>query len=264
MKKLKMLSVVAAIAGMGLLTSCLKGNNSQSGVDYGVLDISKSGVRVISPAFYQSYTPSPLYISQIANDFTIDENACIFFTYAVDMDTPENANMAAKGYYTGTTTGVRVLDKAYLSQSPVDSTVMPKELALSAAGPIALVFDKKKLVIAATHKTMLTEQKNRYELFCDMVPVKENTNNGEARVYNLFLRSIKVADGKAPSIEGAGEDRSVDLDQFYQRAKYIEQSAGKEVVNFKISYVKEFNADTTAIKTWGASEVVGLVIPKES
>lgn len=260
MKKLKVLGLAAAAAGMVLLTSCLDGNNSYSLSNFAVVDFSSKAMRNL---VYPS-GDYPLYIASISNDAALEQGSCIFLNYTVDKDAAENANLGTAGFYTATSGGYSIIEQARMDMyEPDTAEVRPHELAFTDAQVFGYVEtdQAKKLFVGANHAVVLTDQKNAFTLTCDANQEVETVDG--KRVYTMFLRAVKLQDGKAPTLSGA-EYRAFDAAYFYSMAKQKEEGNGKDMINFRIKYVKEFNSDTTAVKTWGESQIVSLAIPKES
>lgn len=269
MKKLSFMGMAAVTAGLVLLTSCLKGDNKYSGSDYGVVSSSSSlFTSVIYPAYSRAWYPAPLYIKTIADDLSIPENACIQFTYQVDMENGANTNAAASanGFYTGTTTGYRIVESKPLNYMTSDTTrAIQNELTFTGAQGVGFIFYKKMLVVATKPSKLLTDQKNNYDLYFNSnqePKVESNNGGGSVRVYTMFLRAAKVQDGKAPVIE-AGEDRAYDISYFYDNIKNVESAKNEQTVNFKIMYPAELSKDSLTVKKWDSTSIMSIQIVKD-
>lgn len=265
MKKLKVLGLAAAAAGMVLLTSCLKGNNEYSRQDFAIVDYSsKAGGRVLT---YPS-SDAPLYISSIANDpsLMLGDGTCVFLTYNVDTDSPDNVNAGANGYYVASGNVLMTVDRSDLYTSmPDTTTVMPREILLKDAGVGGYSKSEhyERLFVAVMPTSLLKDQKNQYYFNCDLTQEPQTIQDTE-RVYTLFVRATKLTDGTAPTLENGVEYRALSMDYFYSALSTREKAAGKDRINFVITYPTEFNSDSTKITTWKPSKVISLGIAKET
>ncbi|WP_459189379.1 hypothetical protein ACGE0T_04700 [Parabacteroides sp. APC149_11_2_Y6] len=270
MKRLKVLSLAAAAAGVMLLTSCMKGNSSYSTADYALVESSSK------PPYQKLVYPSsdyPLYISNATNILELKDGTCMAVYYTVDNDAAENANFATKGYKTATLAANYSIIKdspMVLGASDTTKVLDPvgdkKEILFTSSKIASFVSgtSKKRLFIEATLPKMLTKQENDYILSCDFSQQPE-TVNGE-NVYTIFFRGKKKADGETPTIEGASVAHAFEAENFYNyaKSKATSQSGSDKKISFRLKFPKEFNADSTKIKTWGTSDVVTFVIPAES
>lgn len=257
MKKLKFLGMAAAAAGMVLLTSCMDGNNEETFTIWGVVAPSE---KTYENVVYNNSIYSVLYIPEIAKDpALIGDQTCIQLNTTVSMDDAENANAATNGYYTGRNNGYGVVKKVDLYSNIDTANIQENELAFGDAQPLSYI--KNYLFVAAFHPTILSKQENDFTLSWDYK--QEPQVESDKRVYTMFLRATKTKDGEAPSGTNVPEVRASNISSFYNQVKAKEQAAGKDVIYFKINYVKEFNADTTAVKTWGSSLIVPLEIVKD-
>lgn len=269
MKRLKVLSLAAAAAGVMLLTSCMKGNSSYSTADYALVESSSklSYQKLVYPS-----SDYPLYISSIANSLELQDGDCLALYYTVDNDAAENADFATKGYkYATLAANYSVVKHSPMVLAASDTTKVldpaNKKEILFASSKIASFVSgtsKKRLFIEATLPKMLTKQENDYILSCDFSQQPE-TVNGE-NVYTIFFRGKKKADGETPTIEGATVAHAFEAENFYNyaKSKATSQSGSDKKISFRLKFPKEFNADSTKIKTWGTSDVVTFVIPAES
>lgn len=267
MKKLGFMGMAVVAVSVVLLTSCLKGENKYAGSDYGVITYANTGVAsIIYPAYSRSWYPAPLYIKQIADDPSIKDNDCIQFTYEVNMENGANSNASASsyGFYTGTTTGFRIVESKSANYMTTDTArAMLNELTFNNADAVGFIYYKKRLVIATKPSKLLKDQKNSYELYCSLgqEPKLESVNGNSYRVYTMFLRATKFEDGKDPVIEA--EDRAFDIKGFYDNVKNVETSKGEQAINFKIMYPKELSKDSLAVTTWVSTPVLSVAIEKE-
>lgn len=265
MKRLKVVSLAAAAAGVMLLTSCMKGNSSYSAGDYALVESSSklSYQKLVYPS-----SDYPLYISSIANSLELQDGDCLALYYTVDNDAAENADFASKGYKTATlAANPSTIKWSPMSFSAPDTaTVRTNEVLFSNTKIASFVSgaSQKRMFIEAALPKMMTKQENTYSLLCDFSQQPE-TVNGE-NVYTIFFRGTKTRDGETPTIEGASIAHAFEAKAFYEYAKgkATSQSGSDKKISFRLKFPKEFNADSTKIKTWGTSDVVTFVIPAES
>ncbi|WP_147381225.1 hypothetical protein [Parabacteroides sp. AM08-6] len=258
MKKLKFLGLVAAVAGMFLLTSCLKGNNERSNTGFGLVDTGGNTMRRLVYSNYEA----PMYIASVANDYTIGDGDCIIFNYKLDFDAADNANATTNGFYVATGSALQVLPKGNLSTGTPDTAYMySNEILLSDAGVTDFLQSnqyRQRLIVGGAPSSYLTEQKNSYTLSCDLSQTPQ-TIQGVERVYTLFLRATKTSDGKAPAIKSA-DYTAFDAVQFYSTLSEREKNAGKDRISFCVKYASAFNSDTTKIGTWTTTTPVYIPI----
>lgn len=258
MKKLKFL-VAAAATGMVLLTSCLgETSNTSSGSTYGIIDYSSTYMKMVYPA-----DNLPWY-SPVIDKSDLERGDCVFFAYTINGDDPVNnagnpyvtIEVPEKGYRVVSQTSVT----PYLSEEDTSSTAMKKnELTFSnvaAANSISVI--KDRLIMIFAHPESKQDQKNRYEMFFKSGDVKEVDGK---RVYDLYIRGIKEADGKEATGLSSFE-QMFDTESFFSNTKQMEKNAGNKLVNFRLNYYKEFNKDTT-IGVWDKSPVLSIEIPAD-
>lgn len=251
MKKLKVLGLAAIAAGMFSLTSCLDGGgNTQQLSSYAIVDYSSTMRTLIYPLGYY-----PLYVATIANDPTYSAGDCVLANFTVDFDSPENASASTNGFYVATGVATSPLARYDLDFSPLDSTVLDNELLLSGSES-ALLFSNnyKKIVVIPTFASILTDQKNTYNISMDYDQEPE-TVDGTERVYTLCIRAQKQEEGKAPTISNAMDPIAVEGGPLYSMLKSKESAAGKKLVSYRVKYPLTFNSDSTKIATWGYSNI---------
>ena len=258
MKKLKVLGLVAASACMVALTSCLDGgSNNYQRMDYALVDFSTKSFRTL----VYPMNDYPLYLSAVANDASFKAGDCIIVNYEVDLKSVENDAASANGFYVSTGTASAPIETATLRFSTMDETPLENELLMSNGGIALLVSENLYRLLALNqHTSLQTNQKNSYSFFFDSNQTPEKVENVADRVYTVYVRCQKTEDGTAPTISGMSEARVMDAAQFYGITKGLESAAGNDVVYYQLKYPETFNADTTAIKTWGTSTVSSFSI----
>jgi len=260
MKKLKFLGAVAMATV--LLTSCLDGGkNEQNFPAYGVLSYeSKFSKNMFFTADEVAYN-----VPTLANDPNfIGDSECLFIpSLYINLDGQENANAASNGYYTATApSGYTKLDKYSIIPSltdtikPLDNELVLKDVAQGGYNKI-----KNFLFLSLTYPTVVNDQKNRFELSYNynQEPVVVDSK----RVYDFFIRVVKIEDGKGATLQNATQVVAFDGRNEFSRLLNIEKASNAESLNLRLNYVKEFDKDTTRITSWG-TEIIKFAIPKES
>ncbi|MDR1880360.1 MAG: hypothetical protein LBQ78_05455 [Tannerellaceae bacterium] len=260
MKKMIIGGLLAANAL--LLTSCLEGGqNSGSDWDYGVVEATTatSFRRIVT-----GYKWGPLYSRSIESDYSINDGDCIFINFSYNMNSAENQNAAANGYLTVDDNPVY----GVIQQGLVNSYSLTDTTRLL-ANEITTYFDienynayvKDRLFMTPLFKSSLTDQKNSYNIsFNPSQPVEEIDGK---RVYNLYFRVEKLEDGKAPALVDNGQTIALNLSAVMAQMRNVEKALNNNLMYFKINYVAELNADSTAVKSWGTTKVQSIQIPAE-
>lgn len=257
MKKLKFLGAVAMATV--LLTSCLDGGSNENSVNgFGVIDLSMEAMANV--AYIDDYTQ--VYSPQF-KDLSIGD--CIFFTSTLNRDDP--ANDGSKKYWTISNAVVtNRLDKSDEFIANLDTAnIITDEIATLDAGLLPAITEysytiKNYLFIGSSHEKVATDQINRYILQYD--PSLEPQDVEGKRVYDFFLRVVKVSDGKG--IAGTNPfNYTFNTRGYFKTLQSKETAAGKDLLNIRINYLKSYD-ETTKAKTWGKSQVYSTKIPKES
>lgn len=259
MKKINLLGAVALATV--LLTSCLgSGESKQSINGVGVTAYDKSmNLLVYLDDYTGFYVPA---IDADPNFMTPGE--CVQIAGTLYYDSPENANAAAKGYYTVTvpSNGYVKLDK-WQMESYLQDTVKPmageqlfKSVLAKGAAKI-----KNHLFITTAYSNYVMKQKNRFYLSYDSS--KEPVVVNDKRVYDFYIRMVKEAEGDGATVQNPEDIVIFDGTSIVQRLYNVEKSNGAESLNLRIHYPKEFNKDTTMITSWGA-ETASFAIEKET
>lgn len=187
---------------------------------------------------------------------------CIQFDCMYDSSNPNNANDYANGYSYVTVTGTaKQVNKVNVEMSKADTTKLMDANEIVLENPIAktsLGMDFSPSIDGVIFLTSsykgLSEQKNEWHMYYDMAqePVKDRGNN----VYTLFLRAVKVADGKTPS--------SIKADMNAFPAKHIlenintkEYGNGSDSFYIRVAYLKTINEKDSTDIEWGYSNTIG-------
>lgn len=256
MKKLKCLGV-AAMATL-LLTSCLEGGeNSQTANGFGVVDFSVDAMANV--VYVDDYTQC--YAPQFKD---LSEGDCVFFTGTLNYDDP--ANDGSKKYLTiSNATVTNKLEKSNEFLGVLDTAnIIPSEMVTLNAGLLTGTLNsftvKNYLFIGSSHEKVATDQNNRYIMQYD--PSQEPKEESGKRIYDFFLRVVKVSDGKG--VPGTNPFNYTFYTQgYFKSLQSKETAAGNNTVNIRINYLNSYD-EATNTKKWGRSQVYSIEIPKES
>lgn len=249
MKKLKFLGAVAMATV--LLTSCLKGGNNESA--YEARAVVKMSTKSFKYLAYESDYSVPIYHPDLDN---LTEGQCIYAWKRIDGDDP--INQSATEYYTASEFKYIKVETGRVS--PVlDDTTTIKDKEMTVTDVAAAAYIKGMLFVQSSHPNASSDQTNSISLSYDRnQEIKEV--NGQ-RVYEIFLRAVKLTDGKTNTGNIAFEN-AYDMSSFFSNAIAREKAENKQNVYFRFNYIKEFNKDTTAV-TWATSKVADYQIPEE-
>jgi hypothetical protein len=253
MKKLFLGSLLAAT--LMLLNSCLDGENSSSseGQAFGVVEMS---MKTLGNVIYYNDLDLPLYSPTLSSKILDGECCLLYYTFKSE----DNQNVATLGYYTVQEQGYAVVDKGIVIPIKTD-TAVAKTNELPMEDLVAVNYVKGYLFLNSYHNAMDTGQENRYELSYNMEqePVLENTSSyGMQNVYQLYLRVVKLADGKSPK-ENQIIPRAYYVKYFFDAVSSAEKAKGKTDYYFKINYIKSF--DTDSVPSWTSAGAERIIIP---
>lgn len=256
MKKLKCLGVVAMATV--LLTSCLKGGeNSRTVSSYGVIDFSIDAMANV--AYVDDYTQC--YAPQFSD---LSEGDCVIFTGTLNYDDP--VNDGSKKYLTISNAIVNSkLEKSKDFSGVLDTAnIMSSEMVALNAGLVTLTQNsftiKNYLFVGSSHEKAPTDQNNKYIMQFD--PNQEPKEEGGKRIYDFFLRVVKVSDGKG--VPGTNAfNYTFNTQGYFKSLQSKETVAGNKTVNIRINYLNSYD-EATNTKKWGRSQVYSIEIPKES
>lgn len=257
MKKLKFLGAVAMATV--LLTSCLDGGKNEQSVNgFGVIDLSMDAMANV--AYIDDYTQ--VYSPQFKD---LSSGDCIYFTSTLNRDDP--ANDGSKKYWTiSNAIVVNRLDKGDEFIGSLDTAnIITNEIVALDAGLLPAITQnsftiKNYFFIGSSHEKVATDQINRYIMQYD--PSMEPQTVDGKRVYDFFVRVVKVSDGKG--IVGTNPfNYTFNTRGYFKTLQAKESAAGNDLLNIRINYLKSYDEATKA-KTWGKSQVYSTQIPKES
>lgn len=249
MKKLKFLGAVAMATV--LLTSCLDGGNNES--QYEARAVVKMSTKSFKNLAYESDYTVPIYHSDLNQ---LEDGECIYAWKRIDLDDP--VNQSASEYYTASE--FKYVKVPTGDVSPLlDDTATIKDKEMTVTDVAAATYIKGMLFVQSSHPNASSDQTNRISLSYDRnQEVKEV--NGQ-RVYEIFLRAVKLTDGKTNTGNVTFEN-AYNMSSFFSYAIAQEKAENKHSVYFRFNYIKEFNKDTTAV-TWATSKVTDYQIPEE-
>lgn len=249
MKKLKFLSAVALATV--LLTSCLDGGNNENSYEaYAVVKMSTKSFKNL--AYENDYYP-PIYHPDL--DQLLD-GQCIRAWKKINGDDP--VNQSGNEYYTASEMKYIKVPTGNVSYSVEDTKIIKdNEMTVLDVGTGGYI--KGMLFLITSHPDASTDQTNRIDLSYDRSQEVEEVNG--QRVYNIYVRAVKVADGKTNKGNVAFEN-AYPMSSFFSYASAQEKNNNQEHVYFRFNYIKEFNKDSTEA-TWATSKVLDYPIPAE-
>ena len=253
MKKIITLGVTALIAGMISLTSCLDGGeNTTTGAGFGYASFDMNAGIVVKDDF-GSVIAASAFNSQLTG------GEYVYYLGSVDWEAQTTTD-----YTVATISQIEKYPEIPTFVSIVDTTtVVADEMAVE--GVTVYMYDanyvftaNKHMFMSATHKNVPSDIKTDYYFSYDYNA--EPTILGDTRVYDFYLRAVKVSDGTKVST-----DTSIlcayDLIDFLNEKRSVEKSLGNTSVNIRIHYVKEINDN---VLNWETTKTYSFVIPTEA
>lgn len=266
MKKLKLFGVAAAAAVM-MLTSCLGGDNKieQSIQSVGVVKYDSKTMKPVVATAYGVNVYNPQFTTL---GFTPGD--CVQFLSEYDSSNPENANDAVNGYTFVTLIKAVAVDKINVKTSMTDTTkVLENEVVLSRAisntAPLYAAADLDGYMFLTSSFKGLTDQKNRWEMYFDsnQAPVKKSLGSEQINVYSLYLRAVKVDDGKTPSIDN-GVTNAYYISSILSMLRSRESMEDNKNFGIQIHYVSKIDEKDSSL-VWKVDDtIVGPYSVKES
>lgn len=238
MKSFKFLGLSVVAAMLLVLTSCLNGNNTSSGIAYGVYGYNSSYQPVVHTMFGDVVFPSL--------ETRMDDGYCAFY-YTLDQEVQDQT----KPYYQvtiGQYLKIPYSGDIRFIYSNDELQVQENEQVCTECNPIALV--EKKLFIAPVLNGIVDKQTTTYRMYYNADSV---TVNGTEKIYNLYVKAVRDKTGE-PSTTMAAENTVFDIATFWRDASNKE---GKENINFKIKFVKSIDKNTKEM-TWGETEKITI------
>ena len=256
MKKLKVLGLAAIAAGMFSLTSCLDGGgNTSSGMALGYAAYSMDAGGIVVKDDFGSVVASSAFNAQLSG------GEYVAYAYSVDWDA-----QTSNKYTVATVSALDKFAEVYTQGSITDTTVLlPNELPVQKLMVQMFSSDyaftaNNHIFMSVYHKNVHSDMKTQYEFSYDSSadPVVVEGK----RVYDFYLRAIKVADGNKVETDTPFTN-AYDLSQFLSRMRPVEKAAGNTSVNIRINYINEVGEDFSSSKK-GQSDIISFIIPEES
>lgn len=249
MKKLKVLSLALAAAGMVSLTSCLDGgSNTQSGAAFGVVDMMSGGL--VNVAYITD--DLPIYSPSFEK---LNYNQCVLFSYSIDYGSA--ANTAGNKYVTAQVAEIvkiNTLDVApYLSDT---ATFFKNELTFTEVGLTGTGYPVKNRLFIGSINPESAKDQNGYDISYNVnAPVVESGRN----VYEIIVRGFKKT--VSSSEQGTfAEYNALNVAGFLSQTVQREKAENEKTVQYRFKYINEFNKDTTVAK-WKTSDIMTYTIP---
>lgn len=249
MKCFKFLGV-AAVAAL-TLTSCLDGGSNEiSGTTYGVVEFSTTSYKNL---LYE-LTGMTVYHSSLES---LQSGDCVICYRKINEG--DAANQSASEYWTASELTYDKIDKGEVLYTVEDTSVYNAG-EMTALEVSVVGYVKGMLFLQSAHPSAASDQSVGMSLSFDRGG-ETATVDGQ-NVYDLFLRVRKIADGKSTT-GNVAFNNAFSMSDFFAYASAAEKAKGKETVNFRFNYIKEFNADTTQA-TWTTSKVINYQIPSSN
>jgi hypothetical protein len=259
MKKwsLSLTSAVLWITAMTMFTSCLEGGkNSFSNETIGVVRFDTKTFRNVLdiPGAVALYSPA------FEN---MQEGACCYVVYEVDMNAPENdpAVLQANGYYTATITFKEEIDKYAMSPGILTDTTKVLTAETAITEPIYSTLGYLNGVLFMLHQLKKpSDQRTSWNLSYDAQNMMQDESG--KHIYNVYLRAtVRIESAKTP--EDSSEACAYDMKYFMETAAQMEKSAGNGTFYIRFNYVSEIKDEAL---TWKQSDMdvsVSAVLPAE-
>lgn len=257
MKKLKFLGLVAMVAGLFSLTSCLNGGgNTASFSSCGYAKFSTAGrVVVTSDKFTPDYA-SPSFDSQLIG------GEYVSFFAQVDYDA-----QTSDKYTLVTASNLEKYPEYPLRTVVGDTTtLLSNEMAIDGIALVLAGNDgssqyaftaNKHVFLGAMHKDAPSDMKVQYEFSYDPSagPITVNSQN----VYELYIRAIKTDAGSNTksnrTIYGA-----YDVTYFLNSTLNKEKAAGNKTVNVRFKYFNKIDSEKNTGELKGESDIYSFII----
>ena len=253
MKKFKILGMAVLTASLISLTSCLgEGSNTQTGVSWGYSTINLDAMAYAVEDDFGTVVVAKEFETQLKG------NEYVMFGYEVDW-----AQQSSNKYIYVKATGIEKIPEVSSKMSITDTTTLlanelPMEaIDISMYNYNSVLTANRHIFLSALHKNVASDIETTYDLSFDIDanPVAV----GEIRVYDLYLRATKVADGKKVETDTA-IIFAYDLKEFLRRKREVEKNAGNTTVNVRVNFPSKI---TDGVMTWTTSDVYSFVIPEE-
>lgn len=244
----------AAVAAALMLTSCLgDGDNSFSNHGFGVGGVSTKGYK---PVLFTNF--GALY----APNVSILPDVCYYTpSFEVDLNTPENENAAANGYYTAVISGLTVVTKGKVDfYSPVDTAnLMNREIIIKDMVSGSYV---EKYIFLGMSFDAKKNQTNDYQLFWNQ---KDSISKEDGvSVYSLFMRAKKQNDGTGETTTASSEFQAFKIGDVLESIMKKEGREGADRFKLKINYLSSVNEKDSTDLTWKSIKIECPTIKEEN
>lgn len=253
MKKFKISGMAVLTAGLISLTSCLgDGSNTQTGVSLGYSTINLDAMAYAVEDDFGTVVVADAFETQLKG------NEYVMFGYEVDW-----AKQSSNKYIYVKATGIEKIPEVLSKASITDTTaLLANELPVEAIDVSMYNYNyvltaNKHIFLTALHKNVASDIETTYDLSYNIDASPEVV--GENRVYDLYLRSVKIADGKKVETD-TPIMYAYDLKDFLRRKREVEKSADKNAVNVRIHYLQSLK---DGVMKWNTTDIYSFVIPEE-
>lgn len=241
MKRLGVYVAATAIAAMGLLTSCLNGDNTTAGAAFGVIAYNKTYHPVINVGGAYLY-------STVLEDKT--EGECCLFSYNINYD-----EQPAQVDYTLATISNYIKIEKYFAGA-LSYPIVPRDMEQPILGARGIQLIGNNLFVESLSEEV-EKQTNRFNLYYSLDSISQD---GSDNVYNLYLVATKDKT-EAGTIKTTSYSAH-DVTNLIREIGYKE--TGKPSFKFRIKFIKSINKDDKTKFEWGQSpEIQVMPIPKE-
>jgi hypothetical protein len=261
MKK-KSLFISVVLLSVMWLTSCLEGNNKQTGIAYGVLTTSINYFTLVLNSTIQGI--GPVSSPQLAEFFAAGQmelDKCYTFKYEIDVGIPENSYNAILAYGYATVT---ITEFSELSTYHVEPYLTDTATALENEIPVLNGFVASASAYAAGYMYVQQtvnqpeDQELEWRMSYDYNTIYNPTVVSGVRYYDLFVRAVKITEGTksntdVPYVNAYHMSNSYEQNFFEQIAESEKAYLGSNydayssTFKFRIFYVTKINE---GVLTW--------------
>ncbi|WP_241159969.1 hypothetical protein [Parabacteroides sp. ZJ-118] len=238
---------MAAVAAL-LFTSCLgEGNNSFTNSGFGVGAVSEGSYKpVLNTVFGALYSPTA----------TVLPDVCYYASFEVDLNLPENANVATNGYYTATISGLQEVVKGSMDfYSVIDTATLLNDKEMEITNMTSGGYIDKYLFLGVAYNAR-KDQSNRYRLFWNQSTLEETvTKEDGIPTYSLFLRAERVSDGSGSTETSTSDFQAFKIGDVLEPVMKKEGNAGADKFNLKINYLSSINEKDSTDLTWKSMKI---------
>lgn len=249
MKKLKSL-IAVAIAAV-LLTSCLNGGSNEDA--HTVCAVVKMSDKSFRNLAYENDNYYPIYHPSLSE---LQDGQCIYAYRRIVLDDETNKNPTE--FLTASEFQYQKVDKGQFNSFLRDTSVFNTG-EMTTIDVATASYVKNMLFIMSSHPDASNDQTVEMDLSYNAGEEPKEVNG--QRVYDLFFRARKLADGK--NNKGSQSFLSAfPMDYFFSSTSNIEKNKGQTSVYFRFNFIKEFSKDSTSV-VWGTSKVIQYPIPEK-